>query len=143
MLMIGLEDAAESGPKLLGVFRNAPATHPKRLDLRITKPTWLRWPRPASTRRSAWKSLHHPDFRLYFMGSRNCGRRMLIAIQVASAGVAALLAVLEARNSLTEGRLSAGALVLGMLFTFALPVRAAMFPRLVSDHGATWKRRGR
>src|SRR5215475_4179411 len=68
------------------------------------------------------------------VASRIGGRRMLIATQLASAGVAACLAVLEAAGSLGENGLILGALVLGLLFTFALPVQTALVPRLVPEN---------
>src|SRR5215831_15114178 len=62
------------------------------------------------------------------------GRRMLIATQLASAAVAACLAALEAAGSLGENGLILGALVMGLLFTFALPVQTALVPRLVPEN---------
>jgi MFS family permease len=68
------------------------------------------------------------------VASRIGGRRMLIATQVASAVVAGFLAVLQASDSLGENGLILGALVLGLLFTFALPVQTALVPRLVPEN---------
>jgi MFS family permease len=68
------------------------------------------------------------------VASRIGGRRMLIATQVASAVVAGFLAVLEATDSLSENGLILGALALGLLFTFALPVQTALVPRLVPEN---------
>jgi MFS family permease len=68
------------------------------------------------------------------VASRIGGKRMLIATQLASACVAGLLTLLAAMDSLTETGLVAGALVMGLLFTFALPVQTAMVPRLVPDN---------
>jgi MFS family permease len=68
------------------------------------------------------------------VASRIGGRRMLIATQLASAAVAACLAVLEAADSLGENGLIVGALVMGLLFTFALPVQTALVPRLVPEN---------
>jgi MFS family permease len=65
------------------------------------------------------------------VASRMGGKRMLIVIQLASAGVAAFVAVLEAAGGLGENGVILGALVLGLLFTFALPVQTALIPRLV------------
>jgi predicted MFS family arabinose efflux permease len=68
------------------------------------------------------------------VASRIGGRQILIATQLAAAGVAALLAALEATASLGENGLILGALVLGLLFTFALPVQTALVPRLVPEN---------
>jgi MFS family permease len=135
--------------------------------------------------KSAWRALHHSNFRLYFLGSlisnlgtwmqttaqvvlvyqlthsvfavgtvtsaqfagslflgpyaavlasRVGGKRMLIFIQLASAMVAGLLAGLEEAGALGENGLILGALVMGLLFTFALPVQTAMVPRLVPEN---------
>jgi predicted MFS family arabinose efflux permease len=67
------------------------------------------------------------------VASRIGGRRMLVITQLASAGVAGFLAVREAAGSLGESGLILGALALGMLFTFALPVQTALVPRLVPE----------
>jgi hypothetical protein len=61
------------------------------------------------------------------------GRRMLIGTQVFSAGVAGCMAGMQILGILAEGALLAGALLLGLAFTFALPVQAALLPRLVDD----------
>jgi MFS family permease len=55
---------------------------------------------------------------------------MLIATQLFSASVAAVLAVLSAAGTLREIPLIAGAFTLGLAFTFALPVQTALVPRL-------------
>jgi len=68
------------------------------------------------------------------VASRIGGRRMLIATQLASAAVAACLTALEAAGSLGENGLILGALVMGLLFTFALPVQTALVPRLVPEN---------
>jgi len=68
------------------------------------------------------------------VASRIGGRRMLIATQLASSAVAGVLAVLEATHALGENGLILGALVLGLLFTFALPVQTALVPRLVPEN---------
>jgi MFS family permease len=68
------------------------------------------------------------------VASRIGGRRMLIASQLASAVVAGFLAVLESTDSLSENGLILGALALGLLFTFALPVQTALVPRLVPEN---------
>jgi predicted MFS family arabinose efflux permease len=65
------------------------------------------------------------------VASRMGGRRMLIITQLASAGVAICLAMLERAGALGENGLIAGALVSGLLFTFTLPVQTALVPRLV------------
>jgi MFS family permease len=65
--------------------------------------------------------------------SRVGGKRILVAAQVASAAIAGYLAILQAVGSLKEGALIAGALGLGLVFTFALPIQTALVPRLVPD----------
>jgi MFS family permease len=66
--------------------------------------------------------------------ARRVGRkRMLIAAQLASAVIAGLLAVMQARGTLREGALIVGALSLGLVYTFALPVQTALVPRLVPE----------
>lgn len=133
--------------------------------------------------RSAWGTLHHRDFRLYFAGSlisnfgtwfqntaqvllayqlthsvftvgvvtcaqfsgslllgpwaavaasRIGGKRMLIVTQVLSALVAGTIAYLQWARHLGQWPLVAGALGLGVLFAFALPVQTALVPRLAS-----------
>ena len=61
------------------------------------------------------------------------GRRMLFGTQLVSAAIASALAVLQGSGLLNEGTLIAGALGLGLMFTFALPVQTALVPRLVPD----------
>ncbi len=61
------------------------------------------------------------------------GRRMLVSMQFLSAGVAAGMAGLQAAGLLSEHLLVAGALGLGLGFTFALPVQTAMVTRLVPE----------
>lgn len=61
------------------------------------------------------------------------GRRMLILTQLFSAVVAGCLAWLEFNGALTELTLMIGALLLGLAFTFALPVQMAMIPRLLPE----------
>jgi predicted MFS family arabinose efflux permease len=62
------------------------------------------------------------------------GKRTLIFTQLASAGVAAVLAALERAGSLDENGLILGALVMGLLFAIALPIQTAMIPRLVPEN---------
>ncbi len=59
------------------------------------------------------------------------GKRMLIGTQVLSAVVAGGIAYLEWAGHLHKSSLVAGALALGVLFAFALPVQTALVPRLV------------
>jgi predicted MFS family arabinose efflux permease len=61
------------------------------------------------------------------------GRRMLIAAQVASAGVAGYLAVQQAMDALGERTLVVCAAGLGLIFTFALPIQTELVPRLVPN----------
>ena len=61
------------------------------------------------------------------------GRKMLICTQLASAALAAGMAGLEWTGHLSERGLIAGALGLGLAFTFALPVQTALVPRLASE----------
>jgi MFS family permease len=67
------------------------------------------------------------------VASRVGGLRLLIGTQVFSAAVATVMAVIEATGKLTEGPLVIGALLLGLAFTFALPVQTALVPRLVAE----------
>jgi predicted MFS family arabinose efflux permease len=67
------------------------------------------------------------------VASRIGGRRLLIGTQLLSAGIAGLLALLQASGQLGESYLIAGALGLGLAFTFALPVQTALVPRLVKE----------
>jgi hypothetical protein len=65
------------------------------------------------------------------------GKRTLIAAQFASAGVAGYLAVLQAMGALGVGSLIAGAAVLGLIFTFVLPLQTELVPRLVPKSPAS------
>ncbi len=66
--------------------------------------------------------------------ARRIGRkRVLITAQLASAVIAGLLAMMQARGILREGALIVGALSLGLVYTFALPVQTALVPRLVPE----------
>jgi len=67
------------------------------------------------------------------VASRFGGKRMLIATQLGSALVAGVLAVLQAFGRLGAPALIAGALLLGLAFTFSLPVQTALVPRLAPD----------
>jgi MFS family permease len=67
------------------------------------------------------------------VASRIGGRRLLIGTQVLSAATAAGMAWLEASGHLDEPLLIAGAFVLGIAFTFALPIQTALVPRLVDE----------
>jgi MFS family permease len=58
----------------------------------------------------------------------------LIATQVVSAAVAGGMAVMRFDNKLTEPWLIAGALGVGLAFTFALPVQTSMVSRLVPEN---------
>jgi hypothetical protein len=60
-------------------------------------------------------------------------RYMLIGTQLFSAAVAAGLAVLQFSGLLTENLLIAGALAIGLAFTFALPVQTAAVSGLVPE----------
>ncbi len=59
------------------------------------------------------------------------GRKTLLWTEVASAAVAGLLAGLEFAGRLKEGLLIAGAIVIGLAFTFSLPARNVTVRRLV------------
>ncbi len=61
------------------------------------------------------------------------GKRMLAWMQFLSAAIAAAMAELQATGQLREQFLVAGALGLGLAFTFTLPVQTAMVPRLVPE----------
>jgi MFS family permease len=61
-------------------------------------------------------------------------KRTLVGTQIASAAVAGVMAVMRFEKSLTEPWLIAGALCIGLAFTFALPVQTAMVSRLVPDN---------
>lgn len=65
------------------------------------------------------------------MASRIGGKRLLIGTQVFSAAVAAALALEESAGRLGERSLILGALLLGLAFTFALPVQTSLAPKLV------------
>jgi MFS family permease len=67
------------------------------------------------------------------IASRLGGKRVLIGTQVLSAAVAGGMAWLESAHLMDEHWLVAGALVLGLAFTFALPVQTALIPQLVDE----------
>jgi MFS family permease len=67
------------------------------------------------------------------LANRVGSRRVLIATQLVSAGIAATLAGLQLTGSLTEPRLALGALAIGLAFAFALPVQTAMVSGLVPE----------
>jgi MFS family permease len=67
------------------------------------------------------------------LAERAGSKRVLVASQLVSAGIAALLAVLQFSGSLTESSLVLCALCIGFAFTFALPVQTAMVPSLVPE----------
>ena len=67
------------------------------------------------------------------VASRVGGRRLLIITQLISAGIAFGLAELEWAGDLREGLLVAGALGLGLAFTFALPIQTTLVSRLVPE----------
>jgi MFS family permease len=67
------------------------------------------------------------------LAERAGSKRVLVASQLLSAGIAALLAVLQFSGSLTESSLVLCALGIGLAFTFALPVQTAMVPSLVPE----------
>src|ERR1035437_1894700 len=67
------------------------------------------------------------------LADRVGSRYILMGAQFISAGVAAVLAMLQFSGHLTEDRLMVGALVIGLAFTFALPVQTATVPRLVPE----------
>ncbi len=60
-------------------------------------------------------------------------KQTLVATQFVSAAVAAGMAVMRFHHMLTEPWLIAGALAIGLAFTFALPVQSSMASRLVPD----------
>jgi hypothetical protein len=64
--------------------------------------------------------------------------RMLIATQCASLGIAGTLAVLQFTGVLRERWLIAGATLIGLAFTFALPALAVTVPTLVPADRARW-----
>ncbi len=59
------------------------------------------------------------------------GRKTLLWTEVASAAIAGLLAGLQFAGHLTEGWLIAGAIAIGLAFTFSLPARNVTVRRLV------------
>ena len=67
------------------------------------------------------------------LAERAGSKRVLVASQLLSAGIASLLAALQFSGSLTESSLVLCALGIGLAFTFALPVQTAMVPRLVPE----------
>jgi MFS family permease len=67
------------------------------------------------------------------LAERAGSKRVLVASQFLSAGIAALLAILQFSGSLTESQLVLCALGIGLAFTFALPVQTAMAPSLVPE----------
>jgi MFS family permease len=67
------------------------------------------------------------------LANRVGNKRVLIATQFVSAGIAATLAGLQFSGSLTEAQLTICALGLGLAFVFALPVQTAMVPSLVQE----------
>jgi MFS family permease len=60
-------------------------------------------------------------------------KQTLVGTQIVSAAVAGGMAVMRFEKALTEPWLIAGALCIGLAFTFALPVQTAMVSRLVPD----------
>jgi MFS family permease len=66
------------------------------------------------------------------VANRIGGKPTLIAGQLLAAGLAGCLAVMQATGSLSEGVLIGGALGLGLVFAFVLPIQNAMIPRLVT-----------
>jgi predicted MFS family arabinose efflux permease len=67
------------------------------------------------------------------LADRLGSRRVLIGSQVLSACVATAMAFLQFAGLITERLLMAGALGIGLAFTFALPVQSAMIPGLVRE----------
>lgn len=67
------------------------------------------------------------------VASRIGGKRLLILTQLFSAVIAALMAVMQTMGELSEPFLVLGALLLGLAFTFALPVQTALVPRLATE----------
>jgi MFS family permease len=65
------------------------------------------------------------------LADRFGNKRVLVCTQFLSAGVAGALAYLQFNGRLTERPLVIAALVMGLAFTFALPVQTALVPRLV------------
>jgi MFS family permease len=60
-------------------------------------------------------------------------QRLLINTQLASAAAAAAMAALQFAGLLTEGRLIAGALGLGLAYCFTLPATSVLVPTLVPE----------
>lgn len=67
------------------------------------------------------------------VASRMDGKKMLICAQGASAVIAGGMAGLARAGLLNERLLILGVLLLGLAFTFALPVQTALIPRLASE----------
>lgn len=67
------------------------------------------------------------------LADRLGSRRVLICAQILSAGAAGVLAYLQFNGRLSERPLVLGALVMGLAFTFALPLQTAMVRRLVPE----------
>ncbi len=65
------------------------------------------------------------------LAGRVGNKNVLVFTQLLSAAVAAGLAYLKFNGTLTEKSLVIAALVMGLAFTFALPVQTALVPRLV------------
>jgi MFS family permease len=65
------------------------------------------------------------------MADRFGGRKTLLCTEIASASIAGWLAYLEFTHRLNEGWLVAGAIAIGLAFTFALPARNVTVRRLV------------
>jgi MFS family permease len=73
------------------------------------------------------------------LADRIGARRTLIATQVASVAITAVMAILELSHSLSQPFLFAGAFLVGLMFTFALPAQSALVPALVPDNAADGK----
>lgn len=67
------------------------------------------------------------------LAGRLGNKYVLVCTQILSAGVAGVLAYLQFTGALTETPLVIAALVMGLAFTFALPVQTALVPRLVPE----------
>lgn len=65
------------------------------------------------------------------LADRLGSKYVLVCTQVLSAGVAGVLAYLQFNGTLAETPLVIAALVMGLAFTFALPLQTALAPRLV------------
>jgi MFS family permease len=70
------------------------------------------------------------------LASRFNGRRVLVATQAGSALVAVLMACCFALGALNPGTLAAGALLLGVGYSLALPVQVTLVPILVRPEHA-------